>query len=164
MIVVITINMLGAGAYGEAEFCFAWVINQSYLLPLIEALASLIKVLTITGLIILGIIIDLGGGPDHDRIGFRYWKNPGAFAQFQGIPGSGGRFLGWWAVLNNAAFSFIGTEIVAVSRIPSSLPPVARAHFPRLQLVRQRTRVATFPKQFAGCIFVFSCSIFSAFS
>ncbi|KAG1757380.1 amino acid permease [Suillus lakei] len=96
--VVLTINMLGAGAYGEAEFIFASI-----------------KVLTITGLIILGIIIDLGGGPDHDRIGFRYWKNPGPFAQYNGISGNTGRFLGWWAVMSQAAFSFIGTEIVAIA-------------------------------------------------
>ncbi|KAF9243944.1 amino acid permease [Melanogaster broomeanus] len=98
IVVVVTINMLGAGAYGEAEFIFASI-----------------KVLTITGLIILGIILDLGGGPNHDRIGFRYWKNPGPFVQYDGISGAGGRFLGWWAVLNNAAFSFIGTEIVAIA-------------------------------------------------
>ncbi|KAF9229501.1 hypothetical protein BS17DRAFT_723335 [Gyrodon lividus] len=98
IIVVVTINMLGAGAYGEAEFVFASI-----------------KVLTITGLIILGVVIDLGGGPDHDRIGFRYWKDPGPFVQFKGISGAKGRFLGWWAVLNNAAFSFIGTEIVAIA-------------------------------------------------
>ncbi|KIK98792.1 hypothetical protein PAXRUDRAFT_636532 [Paxillus rubicundulus Ve08.2h10] len=98
IIVVVTINMLGAGAYGETEFVFASI-----------------KVLTIIGLIILGIIIDLGGGPDHDRIGFRYWKNPGPFVQYKNIAGAKGRFLGWWAVLNNAAFSFIGTEIVAIA-------------------------------------------------
>ena len=68
-----------------------------------------------SGLIILGIILDLGGGPDHDRLGFRYWKNPGPFVQFNGIAGSKGRFLGFWAVLTQAAFSFLGTEIVAVS-------------------------------------------------
>jgi yeast amino acid transporter len=67
------------------------------------------------GLIILGIILDLGGGPDHDRLGFRYWKNPGPFVQFDGIAGAKGRFLGFWAVLTQAGFSFIGTEIVAVS-------------------------------------------------
>ncbi|KAF8844099.1 amino acid permease [Paxillus ammoniavirescens] len=98
IIVVVTINMLGAGAYGETEFVFASI-----------------KVLTITGLIILGVVIDLGGGPDHDRIGFRYWKNPGPFVQYKNIAGAKGRFLGWWAVLNNAAFSFIGTEIVAIA-------------------------------------------------
>ncbi|KAH8988821.1 amino acid permease-domain-containing protein [Lactarius akahatsu] len=67
------------------------------------------------GLIILGIVLDLGGGPDHDRLGFRYWKHPGPFVQFDGIPGAKGRFLGWWAVLTQAAFSFIGTEIVAIA-------------------------------------------------
>ncbi|KAH7924878.1 amino acid permease [Leucogyrophana mollusca] len=98
IVVVVTINMLGAGAYGEAEFIFASI-----------------KVLTITGLIILGIVLDLGGGPDHDRIGFRYWKNPGPFVQYDGIPGTKGQFLGWWAVMTQAAFSFIGTEIVAIA-------------------------------------------------
>jgi amino acid transporter len=67
------------------------------------------------GLIILGLILDLGGGPDHDRLGFRYWKHPGPFAQYDGIAGAKGRFLGFWAVMSQAAFSFIGTEIVAVS-------------------------------------------------
>lgn len=98
MVVVIVINLLGAGAYGEAEFIFASI-----------------KVITITGLIILGIVLDLGGGPDHDRLGFRFWKHPGPFVQFNGIGGSKGRFLGFWAVLTQAAFSYIGTEIVAIA-------------------------------------------------
>ncbi|KAI0344518.1 amino acid permease [Trametopsis cervina] len=98
LVIVITINLFGAAAYGEAEFIF-----------------SSIKVLTITGLIILGLVLDLGGGPSHDRLGFRYWVHPGPFAQFNGIGGAKGRFLAWWAVMVNAAFSFIGTEIVAVT-------------------------------------------------
>lgn len=92
------ISLLLTGAYGEAEFLFASI-----------------KVITITGLIILGIVLDLGGGPSHDRIGFRYWKNPGPFAQFNGIPGAKGRFLAWWSVMTQAAFSFIGTEVVAIA-------------------------------------------------
>ncbi|KAI0639339.1 amino acid permease [Trametes polyzona] len=98
LVVVITINMFGAGVYGECEFIFASI-----------------KVITITALIILGIVLDLGGGPNHDRIGFRYWKNPGPFVQFEGIGGAKGQFLGWFAVLIQAAFSFIGTEIVAIA-------------------------------------------------
>jgi hypothetical protein len=76
-----------------------------------------IKVVTITGLLILGIVLDLGGGPSHDRIGFRYWKNPGPFVQFDGIAGAKGRFLGFVRVLLQAAFSFIGTEVVTVCRL-----------------------------------------------
>lgn len=127
------------GAYGEAEFVFACVdalfkIAPPVDLPCRESHSfSSIKVITIVGLIILGIILDLGGGPDHDRqgtftpgvafgtltlylrIGFRYWKHPGPFVQYHGIPGATGRFVGWWSVASLAAFSFIGTEIVAVS-------------------------------------------------
>ncbi|KAF8633974.1 hypothetical protein AX15_001152 [Amanita polypyramis BW_CC] len=111
LVVVLVINMLGAGAYGEAEFWFASI-----------------KVITITGLIILGIVIDLGGGPNHDRLGFRYWKHPGPFAQYEGIQGSTGRFLGFWAVLTQAAFSFIGTEIVAIAAGETKNP---RRNLPR---------------------------------
>ncbi|KII84073.1 hypothetical protein PLICRDRAFT_179755 [Plicaturopsis crispa FD-325 SS-3] len=98
MVVVVAINLCGAGVYGEAEFIFASI-----------------KVITITGLIILGIVLDLGGGPNHDRIGFRYWKDPGPFVQFSHIGGAKGRFLGWWSVTTQAAFSYIGTEIVALA-------------------------------------------------
>lgn len=70
--------------------------------------------MTIVGLIVLGIILDLGGGPTHDRVGFRYWKHPGPFVQFLGIEGAKGRFLGWWSVMTQASFSFVGTEVVAV--------------------------------------------------
>jgi amino acid transporter len=66
-------------------------------------------------MIILGIIVDLGGGPNHDRIGFRYWKNPGPFAvDYNGFTGSKGQFLGTCSVATGVAFAFIGTEAVAV--------------------------------------------------
>ena len=92
-------------AYGEAEFIF-----------------SSIKVVTIVGLLILGLILDLGGGPNHDRLGFRYWKNPGPFNQFHDIPGAKGRFLAWWAVMSQAAFAFLGTEIVAMAAAEARNP------------------------------------------
>ncbi|KAK7058790.1 hypothetical protein VNI00_001414 [Paramarasmius palmivorus] len=111
LVVVVIINMFGAGAYGEAEFIFASI-----------------KVITIVGLIILGIVLDLGGGPNKDRIGFRYWIHPGPFAPFHGIQGAKGGFLGWWAVMTQAAFSFIGTEIVAIAAGEAKNP---RRNIPR---------------------------------
>ena len=63
----------------------------------------------------MGLVIDLGGVDGQERIGFRYWHHPGPFTQFDGIGGAKGRFLGWWAVMTQAAFSFIGTEIVAIA-------------------------------------------------
>ncbi|WVQ82120.1 hypothetical protein IAT38_004248 [Cryptococcus sp. DSM 104549] len=101
---ILIINFLGARAYGEAEFWF-----------------SSIKVITIVGLIILGIILMCGGGPNHDPIGFRYWRNPGPFAQITTengagvVPGRWGQFLAFWDVFVQAAFSFIGTEIIATT-------------------------------------------------
>ncbi|KJA26160.1 hypothetical protein HYPSUDRAFT_199366 [Hypholoma sublateritium FD-334 SS-4] len=109
IVVVFFINMLGAGAYGEAEFIFAFSTSS-------------IKVVTITGLIILGIILDLGGGPSHDRIGFRYWKDPGPFAQFENISGTVGRFLAFCSVLTQAAFSYVGTEVVAIAAAEAKNP------------------------------------------
>lgn len=51
-------------------------------------------------LLLLGLIIDLGGVPGTDRIGFRYWRDPGAFVQYAGnngeIAGTLGRFLGFF--------------------------------------------------------------------
>jgi amino acid transporter len=94
------------------------------------------------------------GGPNHDRIGFRYWKNPGPFAHFDGIAGSEGQFLGWWAVMTQAAFSFTGTEIVAVRRTGflSIVRRLISAH--RLPLVKQRTPDETFLVQLSGFTFV----------
>jgi amino acid transporter len=56
LVVICSFNFLGVRAYGEAEFWF-----------------SLTKIVTIVGLIILGIVITAGGAPNHEAIGFRYW-------------------------------------------------------------------------------------------
>ncbi|KAK4705924.1 hypothetical protein P7C70_g275, partial [Phenoliferia sp. Uapishka_3] len=89
---ICSFNFLGVKYYGEAEFWFA-----------------IIKVVTI-----LGIFITAGCTPNHDPIGFRYW-NQAPFLQLDGISGSKGRFLAFWKTLVKAAFSFLGTEIVALT-------------------------------------------------
>ncbi|GAA6021318.1 hypothetical protein JCM10207_002695 [Rhodosporidiobolus poonsookiae] len=96
-VVIIAFNFLGVRAYGEAEFWF-----------------SILKILTILGLIICGIVITAGGA-GNDPIGFQFWRNPGAFQQLNGIPGSLGRFLAFWSTLVQGAFSYLGTEIVALT-------------------------------------------------
>jgi amino acid transporter len=91
------LNIFAIQIYGEAEFIFASV-----------------KIITIVGLLIMAFIVDLGGGPKHDRLGFRYWKNPGAMKEYDST-GNTGRFLGLFSVLVNAAFSYGGVELVAVA-------------------------------------------------
>lgn len=121
-VLVCAINFLGVKWYGESEF-----------------IGSTIKVLAIIGLIILGIVIDLGGGPNGDRIGFRYWIDPGPFnsaTTHQGekvIGGSLGHFLAFFSTFITSAFSFIGTEIVAVT--------VGEARNPRRAVPRAIRRV-----------------------
>ncbi|KAG9857022.1 dicarboxylic amino acid permease, partial [Aureobasidium melanogenum] len=81
-----------------------------------------IKALTIIGLIITGIVVTFGGGPDGTPIGFRYWNESGGFVQYQDIPGAKGRFLDFFSVLINAAFAFIGTEITAITAVECANP------------------------------------------
>lgn len=57
-------------------------------------------------------VVMLGGNPHHDRIGFRYWKDPGVWAEYY-TTGAFGRFLGFWNVFKIAAYSVGGPEFVS---------------------------------------------------
>ncbi|KAF8902381.1 general amino acid permease 1 [Gymnopilus junonius] len=106
-VLVCLINIFGVRYFGESEFIFA-----------------IIKLTLIIGLLLTGLIVDLGGGPDHDRIGFRFWRNPGA------VNGSGlepnhiglDRFLAILSVLVQAAFSFQGMELVVIAASETESP------------------------------------------
>lgn len=95
-VVITALNMLPVSVYGEVEFWFAFI-----------------KVLTVVGFIIFGICIDAGAG-QQGYLGFSNWKNPGAFAEYL-VDGSVGKFVGFWAVMIQAGFSYQGTELVAIA-------------------------------------------------
>jgi len=97
LILIISINYFGITFFGEFEF---WL--------------SSLKVVVIIGIILLSVILVLGGGPDHDRKGFRYWKDPGAFNTYI-ADGAAGRFYALWATMVSATFAFLGTELVGVT-------------------------------------------------
>ncbi|ETI24324.1 hypothetical protein G647_03693 [Cladophialophora carrionii CBS 160.54] len=96
-VAIVCINYFGIRFFGEFEF---WL--------------STIKVIVIIGVIILSLVLALGGGPDHDRKGFRYWNNPGAFAEYID-EGATGRFLAFWSTMVTATFAYLGTELVGVT-------------------------------------------------
>jgi amino acid transporter len=82
-------------------------------------------------LVIVSIVITSGGGPNHEAIGFRYWHNPGAWTNYNGITGSTGHFLGFLSAFVNASFSFIGVETVVITAAESvdphrAIPKAAR--------------------------------------
>jgi amino acid transporter len=105
-ILVCLVNLLGVKYFGESEFFF-----------------SIIKLCLITGLIIAGLVIDLGGGPSGERIGFRFWKNPGAVARAGLVDrASTDKFLAIISALVNAAFSFQGMELVAIAASETENP------------------------------------------
>ncbi|CUM66583.1 uncharacterized protein PRCAT00004252001 [Priceomyces carsonii] len=98
LVVVLVLNMSSVKYFGEFEFYFASL-----------------KLFAITGLIILGIVLFFGGGPNHDRLGFRYWKNGGAFKQHL-VSGGTGRFLGVWTAIIKSGFAFIcAPELVSLT-------------------------------------------------
>src|ERR1700761_1242124 len=75
----ILINVAGVKYFGEFEFAFAFI-----------------KIITVVGLVIMCLIIDLGGGPDKDRRGFRYWRESPFNNDFLSIkPPGKARFLGF---------------------------------------------------------------------
>lgn len=56
-----------------------------------------------------------------DRLGFQYWKHPGAIAEYLET-GSLGRFLAILSVLVQAAFSYQGVELVAIAASETKNP------------------------------------------
>ncbi|KZF19427.1 dicarboxylic amino acid permease [Xylona heveae TC161] len=108
--VVISINVLHVGSFGEAEF----------ILSSIKIIAILIAMLTC-------LIVSLGGAPNHERVGFRYWNEPGAFAEYLST-GSLGKFLGFFACLVQSCFAYTGTEVVGVAFAETPNP---RRNIPR---------------------------------
>ena len=63
----------------------------------------------------------VGGNPKHDAYGFRYWREPGAFAEYV-TTGSLGRFEGFLAALWKAAFTIVGPEYIAMMSGEASHP------------------------------------------
>lgn len=94
-VVFLSFSMLGVLAYGEVEF---WL--------------SLIKVVSITIFFILAIAIS-GGGIGPGKIGFKYWHNPGAFAD--SINGVAKTFV-------IAGTLYAGTEMVGITAGESANP------------------------------------------
>ena len=91
LITIVLLNIFAVRIFGESEFWFASI-----------------KIIAILGLVIIGIVLFFGGGPNHDRLGFRYWKDPGAFNSYP-KPGLGatGKFLAFWTSLIRSGFAFV---------------------------------------------------------
>ncbi|OAP60691.1 hypothetical protein AYL99_05693 [Fonsecaea erecta] len=100
------INILAVRAYGEAEF---WLSGG--------------KVILIFMLFMFTFITMVGGNPQHDAYGFRYWNNPGPMAEYH-TKGSLGRFEGFLACLWSASFCVVGPEYLAMVAAEAKRPRI----------------------------------------
>ena len=91
LLVIIAINLAGAKGYGHAEFAM-----------------NTVKIVMLTGFVIFGLVINLGGGPEG-FIGGKYYHDPGAFIDFKGVV----------SVFVTGAFSLGGSEFISVAAAES---------------------------------------------
>jgi len=100
------LNVLAVRAYGEAEF---WLSGG--------------KVFLIIMLFSFTFITMVGGNPQHDAYGFRYWRTPGAFAE-ELTTGSLGKFEGFLGALWSASFTVVGPEYISMVAAEAKRPRV----------------------------------------
>ncbi|KAM5347700.1 hypothetical protein ACJ41O_007524 [Fusarium nematophilum] len=100
LVVILGLNIIAVSFFGEAEFWFASI-----------------KLITIVGMILTGLVIMLGGAPNGDRIGFRYWRDPGAVKTYLVHSNvNTGRFLAFWTAIIRAGFAYIASpELIALA-------------------------------------------------
>ncbi|KAI1337498.1 amino acid permease/ SLC12A domain-containing protein [Xylariaceae sp. FL0016] len=121
-ICLIVTNIFFVRIYGEVEFTFA-----------------MLKIMLIVAVNIMALVITCGGGPDHQSIGFRYWRDPGVFVQYLDYPGALGQFLGFWTTFENAIYAYSGIQNITLAAAETqnprrNIPKAAKRIFARVTL------------------------------
>ncbi|KAL2433510.1 Proline-specific permease [Exophiala dermatitidis] len=120
MVVIIGLNCFPVKYYGETEFWFASL-----------------KVFGIIGLLIMAVVLIFGGGPNHQRLGFHYWKDPGLVNEYL-VTGSSGRLCAFVGTTTFSVFAFaFAPELLVVTggemQSPRrNLPRAGKRYFWRL--------------------------------
>jgi len=65
----------------------------------------------------------VGVNPQHDAYGFRYWRDPGAFAEYV-TTGSLGKFEGFLGAFYQASFTIVGPEYISMVAGESIYPRI----------------------------------------
>ncbi|KAJ5218002.1 uncharacterized protein N7498_000101 [Penicillium cinerascens] len=104
IVLYFVLNAFTVKWYGEAEF---WLASGKVLLILIVFFFTFITM--------------VGGNPKHDAYGFRYWNEPGAFAEYI-TTGPIGRFEGFLGAVWSASFTVVGPEYISMIAGEAKLP------------------------------------------
>jgi len=102
--------------------------------------------------IIAGLVLDLGGFPGQEGLGFRYWQQPYPLFREYISTGFRGQFLGFWSTMISAAFAYGNVQVVAIAGAETQKP---RSSIP-LALKRTFARVVVF---YVASIFVISLTV-----
>lgn len=89
LVIIVALNCFPVSVYGEVEFWFASI-----------------KVIGITGMILMALVITSGGGPNKQAIGFSYWSNPGAINEYL-VDGPSGHLVAFVSCITYSVFAFV---------------------------------------------------------
>ncbi|KAE9567699.1 General amino acid permease AGP2 [Colletotrichum fructicola] len=96
IVIYAALNLSAVKYYSESEF---WLSSGKVILIIILTCFTFVTM--------------VGGNPQHDAYGFRYWKDPGAFAEWRST-GNLGRFEGFLAALFFAPLPIVGPEYISM--------------------------------------------------
>lgn len=122
LVLIVGLNCFPVEVYGETEFWFASL-----------------KVFGIVGLLIMAIVLIFGGGPNHQLLGFHYWKHPGPVNEYL-VSGNSGRLSAFISTICFSMFAFaFAPELLVVTggemKSPRrNLPLAGKRYFYRLAL------------------------------
>ena len=109
----------------------AIIVSMNYIhhgLPSqVEYYVSFVKLVVMFALMVLSLVIALGGGPDGDLKGFRYWKHPGAFGA---RPNTSlmEKLFRTCGTMSSATFAYVGSERSGImAQSPNVRKAISRA-------------------------------------
>lgn len=124
---IVIVNSYNIRWYGEIEFFF-----------------GCLKIMLVMGLIISGLIIDLGGVLGQERIGFRYWKLKPFNWKYS--DNSLGKFAAFWKTLSGVVYAYGGVQAIAMLS--------GEVKYPRRAIFRSAKRV------FYRCFTMYMATVF----
>lgn len=98
-----------------------------------EFILSSFKITVVLALMIFSLVLALGGGPDHDRIGFRYWGTPGAFA---GDRTANSILRAIFRTMPSATFAYLGSELIGINILRTKNTRKTALHATKLTFYR----------------------------
>ncbi|KAB8218319.1 amino acid permease/ SLC12A domain-containing protein [Aspergillus novoparasiticus] len=118
MIIILGVNYWGSRFMGQYEF-----------------ILSSFKITVVLALMVFSLVLALGGGPDHDRIGSRYWETPGAFV---GDHTAIGILRAICRTMPSATFAYLGrSELIGINILRTRNTRKTALHATKLTFYRR---------------------------